>query len=308
MDIKNKVCIVTGSAQGLGKEFARVLLEHGAKVCLSDLEEQTGFEREASVIKEFRGIFGKENVCYVKCDVTKEDEFIALFDETEKYFKIDCIDMLVNNAGINGISVGWKKCMNVNIMGVLTGTDIALKRIKAKSKKGASIINTASMAGFATGMGEKAVGYSASKHGAVALTRTLAKDFEPHGTSIKAICPAWTDTNIVASAKEHASQLGRLSELEKRIKGVGGLMTPKHVANGFYKLVTECQNGDVMAVIKDTPYFIVPDDAELKVTMLAVIAMIIGKITGNKLIYVFQQKIFVSIFLVFMIIFINCIF
>ena len=308
MDIKNKVCIVTGSAQGLGKEFARILLKHGAKVCLSDLEEQTGFEREALALKEFRGAFGKENVCYVKCDVTKENEFIALFDQTEKYFKVDCIDMLVNNAGINGISVGWKKCMDVNIIGVMTGTDIALKRIKASSKKGASIINTASMAGFTPGMGEKAVGYSASKHGAVVLTRTLAYDYEHHGIAIKAICPAWTDTNIVASAKEHAAQLGRLPELEKRIKGVGGMMTPEHVANGFYKLVTECQNGDVMAVIKDTPYFIVPDDAEVKVTMLVIIAMIVGKITGSKLIYISQQKIFLSLFLVFIIVFVNCIF
>lgn len=308
MDVKGKVCIITGSANGLGKEFARVLLEHGAKVCLSDLNEITDIKRNTSSIKEFREAFGKENVCYVKCDVTKEEEFIALFDETAKYFEVDCIDLLVNNAGINGLSVGWKKCMDVNIIGVMTGTDIAMKRMKSNTKKGASIINTASMAGLVPGIGEKAVGYSASKYGAVALTRTLAKDFEQHGIAIKAICPAWTDTNIVASAKEHAMQLGRLEDLEKRITSHGGIMTPKHVAKGFYKLVTECQNGDVMAVIKDTPYFIVPDDAESKLMILMLIAMIMKKINGSKLIHVFQQKIFLMLFSVFVIVFINCIY
>ena len=65
MDVKGKVCIITGSANGLGKEFARVLLEHGAKVSLSDLNEITDVERNTSSIKEFREAFGKENVCYV---------------------------------------------------------------------------------------------------------------------------------------------------------------------------------------------------------------------------------------------------
>ena len=308
MDVKEKICIITGSAQGLGKEFARVLLEHGAKVCLSDLEETSSFDKEVSAVKEFREVFGKENVCYVKCDVTKENDFNALFDEAEKYFKVDCIDLLVNNAGINGISVGWKKCMDVNIMGVMTGTDIALKRMKSTSKKNTCIVNTASMAGLTTGMGEKAVGYSASKHGAVILTRTLAKDFSQHGVSIKAICPAWTDTNIVASAKEQAIQLGRLPDLEKRIESVGGMMTPRHVAEGFYKLVTECQNGDVMAVIKNAPYFVIPDDAEVKVTCLVLIALLIGKITGKKLIFVAHQKIFLFLFFLVLIILINLIY
>ena len=90
MDVKEKICIITGSAQGLGKEFARVLLEHGAKVCLSDLEETSSFDKEVSALKEFQEVFGKENVCYVKCDVTKENDFNALFDEAEKYFKVDC--------------------------------------------------------------------------------------------------------------------------------------------------------------------------------------------------------------------------
>ena len=81
MDVKNKVCIITGSLQGLGKEFARILLDHGAKVCLSDIKEESGLEKISSTFKDFQEKYGNENVFYVKCDVTKEDEFVTLFDE-----------------------------------------------------------------------------------------------------------------------------------------------------------------------------------------------------------------------------------
>ena len=306
MDVSNKVCIITGSSQGLGKEFARILLDHGAKVCLSDLqEEESGGEKSATTFTEFRNLYGAENVFYVKCDVTKEKEFVALFDGAEKHFQVDCVDMLVNNAGIN-TNFGWRKCMEVNIIGVMTGTDIALKRMKQAAKKGA-IINTASMAGFTTGMGERAIGYSASKHGVVALTRTLATDYKYHGVSIKAICPAWTDTEIVSSALEQAPQ-DRVPQFKNSIKKSGGLMTAEYVAEGFYKLATECGNGTILSVLKDTPYFVVPDDANIKVLFLAIMAKLIGKLTGNNLVTANQLAIGLVLVLVIMIFLINMLF
>ena len=121
MEVRNKTCIITGSAQGLGKVFARILLDHGARVCISDLKEDAA----KLTAEEFENTYGKERVCCVSCDVTKTEEFVNLFDETEKYFKVDCIDMLVNNAGLN-TNFGWKKCMEVNIMGLMTGCDIEM--------------------------------------------------------------------------------------------------------------------------------------------------------------------------------------
>lgn len=193
--------------------------------------------------------------------------------------------------------------MEVNIIGVMNGTDIALNRMKKASKKG-SIINTASMAGFTTGAGEKAIGYSASKHGVVALTRTLAVDFKYTGVSIKAICPSWTDTEIVSSAKDHVPK-ERLPELEKRINNMGGLMSPEHVAKGFYKLVTECGNGDIMAVLKGVPFLLMPDDGELKVMVLAMMAKIVGKVTGNDIVSVTQEKVVLTFLLLLLVIFLN---
>ena len=289
MEVKNKTCIVTGSAQGLGKTFAKIMLDHGAKVCISDVNE----DAVKATSDEFKGIYGDEMVCFVKCDVTKEDEFLNLFDETEKFFMVDCIDLLVNNAGVN-TNFGWKKCMDVNIIGLMIGCDIAMKKMTKSPTKG-SIINIASLAGIVTGMGEEALGYSVSKHGVVALTRTLAVDYTHHGISIKALCPAWADTEIVSSAKELSPKVNK--SVTQSIRESGGIMTPEYVADGFYKLLSDCGNGTVMGAMKDTPFFVIPDTGKIKVLVLVAVAKLIKKLNGNDLITVMHQKLFLALFM-----------
>ena len=66
------------------------------------------------------------------------------------------------------------------------------------------------------------------------------------GVSHKCLCPAWTDTNMVSSAVK----VDVKNELGENIKSRGGLMTPEHVAEGFFRLVTQCDNGSAMAVNK----------------------------------------------------------
>ena len=135
MDVRGKVCIITGSAQGLGLAFAARLLEAGGKVCISDLNQTKG---ELS-LSHLRERFGEDQVCFVKCDVTQEQEMINLFDKTEEFFQVSCVDLLANNAGIN-VNQGWQRVMEVNIMAVLLGTQIALERMKKAGKPG-QIIN-----------------------------------------------------------------------------------------------------------------------------------------------------------------------
>ena len=300
MDVRSKVCIITGSAQGLGKEFAKVLLDNGAKVCISDLKEESG----KLIVDEFEKRYGKENVCFVQCDVTNDEQFEKLFDDTESYFSVNCIDLLVNNAGIN-TNFGWKKCMEVNIMAVMKGCDIALSRMKKASKNG-NIVNTASMAGIVNGLGQESIGYTVSKHGVVALTRTLAADFKTHGISVKALCPAWANTEIVSSARGMSERAKK--EIDKSIGVQGGMMTPEYVAQGFYKLVAECKNGSVLWSLKDTPFLVIPDDAEIRVLIWAIMAKLYGKITGNDLMTVPKQIISALVFFVILILFVNWIF
>ena len=295
MEVRNKICVVTGSEQGLGKAFAKILLDHGAKVCISDLKKDAA----KLTLEEFQNQFGRERVCFVSCDVTKKEEFISLFNETEKFFNVDCVDMLVNNAGVNS-NLGWKTCMDVNIMGLMTGSEIVMERMKNVSKKG-FIINIASMAGVVTGTSEDQIGYTASKHAVVALTRTLAVDFKVHGVSIKALCPSFADTELFSSAKQLSTNKDVVGRLVKRS---GGLMSPDYVSQGFYKLVTECDNGAVMWAVNGMPFGIIPDTGNLKVLIIGLMARIIGKVNGGDIVTVKQQKLF--IFFVFILFLIAC--
>ena len=129
------------------------------------------------------------------------------------------------------------------------------------------------------------------KHGVVAMTRTLSRDYNAHGVSIKAICPAFADTDMVSAVLEHSE--GKVKEEVTQAIRSRGLMTPDYVAEGFYKLVTECSNGDIIWSMPDTPYLVIPDDGEMKILMLVLIAKAVRKITGNNLITLPQQRLFI---------------
>ena len=139
MDLYNKVAIITGSAQGLGKAFAIRLLDAGARVCLSDVNRNKG----EATLKELQEKYGKERISFTSCDVTNEEEIRNLFDKAEWYFSVDCVDIFANNAGIN-CNAGWRKCMTVNIISVMNGAEIAMERMK-RSSKTCQIINTSSL-------------------------------------------------------------------------------------------------------------------------------------------------------------------
>ena len=139
MDLQDKVAVITGSARGIGRAIAVKLLEAGARVCVSNTNRSKG----ETTLNELRERFGKLKVCYVQCDVTKEEEVKSLFDNAEQYFDVDCVDILVNNAGVN-VNLGWRTCLDVNLMGVFNGTMIAVERMK-KADKPCQIIHNSSI-------------------------------------------------------------------------------------------------------------------------------------------------------------------
>ena len=120
--------------------------------------------------------------------------------------------------------------------------------------------------------------YTVSKHGVVAMTRTMA--VSNNGIMHKAICPAWTDTEIVSTAAEAQDA----ASLKAHIQKMGGLMTPEFVAEGFYRLVTQCGNGATMVILKDSPYIVMPDYNKSIVLMLAGVSKLIGKVMSTDLV------------------------
>ena len=139
---KDKVAIVTGSAGGLGKEFAKRLLDHGCKVCLSDINQKLGDETRS----EFSNVYGSKNVYFVSCDVRKNDQVQNVFKESKEYFNVEKIDILVNNAGVSDSDkFDWRMVIEINYLGVMNGTTIAMEEM---SKSGGTVVNVASILGL----------------------------------------------------------------------------------------------------------------------------------------------------------------
>ena len=90
-ETKNHIAIITGSAQGMGKEFARQLLEAGARVCISDISPEVG----QKTAQEFQEIFGQEKVTFKECNVIKEEDWNILWNHVEDYFG-DQVTLLVS--------------------------------------------------------------------------------------------------------------------------------------------------------------------------------------------------------------------
>ncbi|KFM57973.1 hypothetical protein X975_14638, partial [Stegodyphus mimosarum] len=104
----SSVAIITGGAQGLGAAIAKALLKNGYKVCIADINEQTGQKLVAELVESF----GQEKIFFALCDVTKESDYKKLFDLTLEKFKR--IDVLINNAGIIA-EKNPRKVLDINV-------------------------------------------------------------------------------------------------------------------------------------------------------------------------------------------------
>jgi 3-hydroxybutyrate dehydrogenase len=190
--VKNQVMFVTGAARGIGFEIAKKFAENGAKVVLTDLNKTAVGEAAKSLRNE-----GYEAVG-LKCDVTSEAEVKAALDETINRF--GCIDILINNAGLQYVSMiedfpTEKFELLIRVM--LTAPFMAIKHVFPimKHQKYGRIINMASINGLVGFAGKAA--YNSAKHGVIGLTKVAALEGAPHGITVNALCPGYVDTPLV---------------------------------------------------------------------------------------------------------------
>ena len=272
--ITNKIAVVTGSGQGLGRAFAKNLLKEGAKVCISDLNAVTG----QATAEYFRSEFGQDRVHFIRCDVTNLEDLKALYDGTEDFFS-GKVTIFCNNAGVSPISTGWKTCMNINIMSVMSATEMVMDKMDTRNGgEGGLILNTASLAGILTLNSVENLAYMVSKHGVVTLTRTLGSRMVLRDTGIKVqcICPAFADTEIISEKN--------ISTGAREFINSMGVMTPEFVADAFIQLIKSGENGAAMCVMKDTPPFMYPDYSKKMVTFGALSAKFYGKVFETKVV------------------------
>lgn len=177
MKLKNKLCIITGAAQGIGEAIARRFAGEGARVIITDTNTKLG----EKVAKALKGEF-------FTLDVSRESDWVKL-EEAYPH-----IDVLVNNAGITGIEPGgdpqdpehvtyedWKTVHHVNLDGTFLGCRYAIKAMR-KKKKGA-IVNMSSRSGLVGIPG--AAAYASSKAGIRNHTKTVALYCAQNGLDIR---------------------------------------------------------------------------------------------------------------------------
>ncbi len=191
MIFKDRVAIVTGSAQGLGRAMVERLASDGVKVVITDVnEEKINLAVEELTSKGY-DVFG------AKCDVTNRDEIRALGEKViENYGKLDII---VNNAGITKDSsfkkmtdAQWDAVMTVDLKSVFLVSQELVKYLEANGY--GRIINISSLAGMMGNFGQ--ANYSAAKAGVVGLTKTLSIELGKKNITVNAIAPGFINTEM----------------------------------------------------------------------------------------------------------------
>ena len=228
MNLSARVAIVTGSGQGIGREIALTLAEHGASVVISDINAASANEVAAEIVAR------NAKSIAITADVTVQEEVASLVDQTVSAF--GQIDILVNNAGIardtllmRMSSTDWDQVLATNLKGAFLCTQ-AVMRHMMKQRWG-RIINIASVVGLIGNSGQ--ANYAAAKAGLMGLTKTTAREVAARGVTANAIAPGFIDTEMTRKLSDNAKQ-----EFLRQIPlGYAGL--PKDVANAVVFLASE---------------------------------------------------------------------
>ncbi|XP_033117302.1 15-hydroxyprostaglandin dehydrogenase [NAD(+)]-like isoform X2 [Anneissia japonica] len=213
MNVENKVALITGAAEGLGKGFAEKLLKKNAKgVAIVDVNRRKGEE----TTKEFQEKYGRDKAVFIYCDVTNKEKLEGAFTLTK--LKYDQIDIVVNNAGISD-EKQWEVMLELNLTAVIHGTFLAKKFMShVNGGHGGVIVNIGSMAGLI--YAPYAPVYTATKYGVVGFTRSLGiydDEMIQNNIRVNCLCPAFTDTAIIEKSTMNASD-EKAAELRKHFE------------------------------------------------------------------------------------------
>lgn len=197
--LDGKVALVTGGTRGIGRANATELGRLGAAVVITGTSENS-VDAGLRALKDA----GVARVDGHVVDVREQSSIDALFDDV--LAEHDRVDILVNNAGVGGGGPTteipyevWERLVDINLNGVFRTTRTWLLRSGAKERGWGRVINIASTGGKQGVV--LAVAYTASKHGVVGLSKSLAIELAPHGITVNAVCPGFVETELSQGAR-----------------------------------------------------------------------------------------------------------
>ncbi|RQH02801.1 SDR family NAD(P)-dependent oxidoreductase [Paraburkholderia dinghuensis] len=202
--------VVTGGGSGIGAAIAAALLHAGARVTLMG--------RDAARLEAQRATLGGgENVACVSVDITDEAAVNAAFAHAVEGLGV--IDILVNNAGQAQAApfaqtdlALWRRMLDVNLTGAFLCTRAVLPAmIGQKRGRIVTVASTAGQVGY-----PYVAAYCASKHGVIGMTRALALEVATQGVTVNAVCPGYTETELLHASIEQITRKTSRSEAEAR--------------------------------------------------------------------------------------------
>lgn len=241
MQLKDKVAVITGSAAGIGRRAAVRFAAEGARVVVSDLNDEAGAETVAAIRDS-----GHE-AAYCHTDVMKVSDLEALMS-----FAADTyggVDIFWHNAGTASASIAsgrsgyhpditeadWDQQMNVHLKAGFFGARLAVDRMLERG--GGSILFTSSAAALKPPVGTSPT-YPIAKHGLILLTKMMAVDLARHNIRVNAICPASIRTAMIENLLADESTKGIVDDLVKQMP-MGRILEMDEVADCATFLVSE---------------------------------------------------------------------
>lgn len=241
MRLQDKVAIVTGGGQGIGKTTAMTFAREGAKVVVADMNEESCNQ----AVEEIKAAGGQ--ALAVSVNVANADSVTAMVEKTKEWGG-GRIDALVNNAGITKDSrlqkmseEQWDAVINVNLKGVwLCGKAVSAVMVEQGS---GSIMNASSIVGLYGNFGQS--NYAATKGGVIAMTYTWSIELGPKGIRVNAVAPGFTMTPMLETVPEKV-----LDDIRSKTP-LRRLGAPEDIANTYLFLASDESTfitGQVIAV------------------------------------------------------------
>jgi len=226
--LHDRVAIITGGGQGIGRTTALLFAEEGAHIVVADVNEEQGKDT-ARAVQEIG-----QKAIFVRTNVADIDDAKAMADQADEAF--GRIDILVNNAGITRDATLQKMSeedfdavVDVNLKGVFNCTKAVLPYMKAAGY--GRILNAASVVGLYGNFGQ--TNYVASKSGVIGMTKTWARELGRKGITVNAVAPGFVETTMVDTVPDEVmTMLKEKTPLQR-------LGRPEDIANAYLFLASD---------------------------------------------------------------------